>query len=862
PDARLLVEQKSTGVDLDRPEPRQGTMVTPVEQALRYANTLPASEKPAKIITCNFSHFRVYDLDADPLAKAPADEFDLADLADHLGTLGQIVSPEHRRLVVEQQLSIEAGKLVAEIHASLAAQYQDPDAPDSHHSLATLVVRIVFCLYAEDAGLFPKGAFANYLRGYSPDHARRALIDLFHALDTPESERNAYDTELTTFKYVDGGLFSGQVEIPGITAQIRNSILKAADEFDWSRISPVIFGSLMEETLSHDERRQGGMHYTSVENIHKVIDPLFLDELQAELQTILNAQDSDRVRRGKLRAFQDKLAGLQFLDPACGSGNFLTETFLSLRKLEDQVLQELAGGQGSFDLGGNMKLAKVSIDQMHGIEINDFAVSVAKTALWIAEQQAAMDAQAITQTTFETLPLHDSGHIVQANALQADWNTILPGKDCDFVMGNPPFVGRKYRTPAMVSDMKHVFGDAYDVNLDYAASWYWKAARYLSPGDGAFALVSTNSISQGQAVSTLFDPLFNDGWRVRFAHTAFVWDAQSTDVAHVHVVIIGLDRNTDTDRPPVLYVYENIKGSPERIVASHINAYLADAPNISIQKRLTPLSPDIPTAAFGAMANDGGTLIIDNPIDYERASHDPVARQCLREFIGARELVRSIKRWCLWIEGPMVDQISTSKILTQHVKACAAWRARQKTTGQAYQWREQPWRFGQLGERYTTQYVIAPRVVSENRPYFTPALAKPEVIASDSCITMADPHGIAFAILSSRAFLVWQLAIGGRLKSDIRFSRNIVWYNFPLPELTQRARDQLEEAGQTVIDARASHPTLSIAKLYDPVLMPPDLRIAHRELDAVMDGLYGLHAATDDARLAALVREYRQLRAE
>lgn len=575
PDARFLVEQKSQGIDLDRPEMRQQTPVTPVQQALRYANYLPADQKPRVICTCNFRQFRFYDLNEDPAATSPIEEFTLEQLPEHLSIFRRIYAPEHSRIVVQQQLSEQAGMLVAGLHNALAKQYADPDDEASHHSLATLTVRIVFALYAEDSGLFPADSFSRYVTSYDATHLRRAMIDLFDTLDTKEPERDAYlEEELKAFPYVNGGLFREHIEIPQFTDEIREAIIHAGETFNWKDISPVIFGSLMEETLSHDQRRAGGMHYTTVENIHRVIDPLFLDGLKSELAEIEAARIGDRAREHRLHEFQDKLAGLQFLDPACGSGNFLTETFLELRRLENQVLEHLLHSQGVIDFGADSdagSLVKVSIAQMHGIEINDFAVSVAKTALWIAQQQALDATESIAGQSLTHLPLHDSGSIIQANALRYDWNQLLPGTQCNYVMGNPPFIGHISRTADTADDMKLVWGKDYDGYLDYSTGWHRKASQYLAYNPSAsFAFVSTNSVVQGQPVASLFKPLFASGWRVSFAHQTFAWNAQSSDMAHVHVVIIGMSKPSNKTPPPdTLYIHQRFRLSRTTIGRTH-----------------------------------------------------------------------------------------------------------------------------------------------------------------------------------------------------------------------------------------------------------------------------------------------------
>jgi hypothetical protein len=670
PDARFLVEQKSAGISLDKPETRQGTLVTPVEQALRYANYLPADEKPTTICTCNFQRFRFYDLNADPAAKSPVEEFTLDQLPEHLSIFDQVFAPEHSRIIVQQKLSERAGELVAKLHNALAEEYRDPDAPGSHHALATLTVRIVFCLYAEDSGLFqPAGAFDSYVRGFEARHLRSGMLDLFKVLDTPYVERGPYpDEELKRFPYVNGGLFAEEIEIPQFTDAIRDAILYAGKSFNWKGISPVIFGSLMEETLSHDQRRAGGMHYTTVENIHRVIDPLFLDGLKAQLNGIETAPMGERARENRLREFQTMIAGLQFLDPACGSGNFLTETFLELRKLENRILEHLLHHQGVMEFGADTdagSLVKVSIGQMHGIEINDFAVSVAKTALWIAQQQALDATESIAGQALEHLPLHDSGNIIQANSLRYDWNNLLSGSRCNYVMGNPPFIGHIARktNPTLNEDMRLIWGK--DLDIDYVACWHRKAATYLHGNHGSsFAFVSTNSITQGKQPALIFKPLVKDGWRIRFAHRTFAWNAQSSDMAHVHVVVIGMDQSSDRISAPVLYTYNQISGPPTPKAVNHINAYLIDGPDLFIETRSNKkgtLSPSLTLVGSGSMPNDGrGNLILNTPQECKEALADPIAAKYVKPFLMGEEFINGQKRWCLWMQDASMSFIAFS----------------------------------------------------------------------------------------------------------------------------------------------------------------------------------------------------------
>lgn len=868
PEARFLVEQKSSDINLDKPEERQKVKVTPIQQALRYADALPFSLKPAVLCTCNFHEFRFYDLEKDPRATGnPVDRFTLDELEEHLPTLESIFSVEHSRITVQQKISETAGLLVANLHNALAKQYENPDDPTAHHSLAVLTVRIVFCLYAEDANLFPRNSFSGYVQANDTAHLRRALIDLFDTLNTPLNQRDRYlEENLKRFDYVNGGLFAEHIEIPPFTDEIREAMLHASEHFNWKDISPVIFGSLMEETLSHDQRRQGGMHYTTVKNIHRLIDPLFLDGLRDELRSIENDGTlGERARRNRLKAYQNKLASLRFLDPACGSGNFLTETFLRLRELENQTIADLLHGQGYIDFGGDESLVKVRIDQFYGIEINDFAVSVSKTALWIAEQQALDDTEAIAEQTLPHLPLHDSGNIIQANALQYDWNELLPGDQCNYAIGNPPFIGPRFMNESQAQDMRQVWNEDYDGNLDYATAWHRKASQYLTATGSAFAFVSTNSVAQGIQVPSLFKVLFRDGWRIRFAHRTFAWNAQSTDTAHVHVVIIGMDKMSDNKLAPVLYEYESLNDEPRKHTVSHINGYLIDGPDLFIEKRsqkIGPISPMLARVNFGSMPNDSGYLILNDKAEYDSAMEDPIASKYIRPFRMGRELINGIDRWCLWMVDAPISELLRSAFIRKRIEAVKKVRASSKRAS-TQKLADTPQLFGE-NHQPSVRYLAIPRVFSQRREYATCDWYPPVIIAGDKVYTCNDPDGFNFSIIESSMFMTWQKTIGGRLKSDPNFSNTVVWNNLPLPQLTDEIRRKIIEAGQAVISARANHPTECLADLYNPLMMYADLRKAHRALDRVVDVAFGAKQPCDsnEERLQVLFAAYEQLTIE
>lgn len=862
PNARFLVEQKSAGINLDKPEIRQNTPVTPIEQALRYANSLRPSQKPAIICTCNFEKFRFYDLEQDPAAKSPIDEFTLKELKTHIDTLHQIFSETNSKLVVQQKLSENAGLLVANLHKSIAKQYGDFDDKGIRRSLATLTVRLVFCMYAEDSGLFQPDSFTNYIKETPAPQLRRALIELFTILDTKPENRDRYlEPFLKIFPYVNGGLFSDSIAIPPLTEDIRNAILNASETFQWHDISPVIFGSLMEETLSHTERRRGGMHYTSIENIHRLIDPLFLDDLKQQFSNIENNNAlTARQKVNRFTEYQNMLASLKFLDPACGSGNFLTETYIQLRQLENRALQYILKDQGMFDLGGSESPIKVSIDQFHGIEINDFAVQVAKTALWIAEQQALDATEAIGGQALPHLPLHDSGNIVEANAVRYDWNDLLPAEECSYIMGNPPFIGRNKKSAKQISDMKVAWANKYDGNLDYATCWFIKASEYTCNTNTPFAFVCTNSVTQGIQVPLLFKPLAEKNKHILFAHRTFKWDAQSTDNAAVHVVIIGLSTRVKQAK---LFSYTNTSNIsiPSLSIHQSINGYLLPGNEVTISTRsqskgtLSGLS----LANFGSMPRDGGNLIINNQKELQVVTADSIAKQFVREYVGAEELINAKNRWCLWLKKSEPFELRESPQLSRRIQATKSFREKSSASS-TRKMAQTAWLFGQDGQPLEN-YICIPRVFSERREYATCAYFSPNIITSDSCFTCIDTTGLAFAVIESKMFMVWQKTIGGRLKSDCRFSNTLVWNNLPLPPLSEEMKQQLILAGKNVLEARKNHPGQSLADIYDPNFMPQDLRKAHLALDKVADVAFGAKqlCTSDDERLEILFRSYAQL---
>lgn len=608
-----------------------------------------------------------------------------------------------------------------------------------------------------------------------------------------------------------------------------------------------------------------------MENIHKVINPLFLDDLTTKLHDLENRDFHDSVGRDlqakrikAYRKYREDLGNLRFLDPACGSGNFLTETYISLRRLENEALRHEKAGQGEMSLGGGLDdPVLVSLDQFYGIEINGFACAVARTALWIAEQQSYDITESILQGRLPRLPLEDTGHVVEANALRYDWNELLPANECSYVMGNPPFIGQYTKSHDQTADMRAACGDRWNGYLDYAAGWYFKAADYLSNGeDKRFAFVSTNSLTQGQPVAALFRPLFSEGWSIEFAHQTFEWDAQSTDTAHVFVVVIGM--TNAKGHGCRLYSYETPSSEPRLSTPEYINAYLLPADDCFVSKRTSPLAVDLDSVNRGSQPTDGGNLLIETPEEHAEAMADPIAAKYVHPFRMGKELINNKERWCLWLVDAEPGEMKKSKFISDRVSACREYREKGTKTGDAYKNRLTPWLFRD-NHQPAGKFLAIPKVFSERREYATCALLPEEVIVGDDIYTCSDPNGINFSIAESSMFMTWQKAIGGRLGSSCRFSNTVVWNNLPLARLSDELRQEVIEAGRGIIDVRAKHEGQSLADLYDPDFMPTDLRKAHQRLDKVVDVAFGTPKylgdgeAADNARLDLLFGNYRRL---
>lgn len=850
PDAKTVVEQKSLNVDLDKQELRQGILVTPFEQAKRYVDSLRNSQRPDTIIVCDFDHFRIHDLDIERPAEHYI-EFRLHELPEQLHLLDFLIDPQRARQVREEQVSLDAGALIGKLYEMLRAQYVDPDTPESRHALNVLCVRLVFCLFAEDAGLFPKDAFHRYLQGVPARQVRVAVKELFAHLRAKPEDRDPYvSAELKAFPYVNGGLFEHEVEVPNFTDEIVDVLLdEVSHGTNWSEISPTVFGGVFESTLNPETRRSGGMHYTSPQNIHRLIDPLFLDDLTAELDSILTDADlGERARRNRLERYHDKLASLVFFDPACGSGNFLTETYISLRRLENKVLSELMSHQGVFAFTPEHSPLKVSLAQFHGIEINDFAVNVAATALWIAELQANAEAQTIVYQIIEDLPLKDSAHIVLGNALEVDWEQVLPAEQCDYIIGNPPFRGARYQTSEQKAELAAVFGGARNAgNVDYVSGWFMKAAHYMADHPIRAAFVSTNSIVQGEQVANVWSPIYDLGFRIDFAHDTFRWTNEAADAAAVFVVIVGFSKQGGRKR---LFHYATVDSEPVLEHPAQLNAYLKDAPDVFVWNRSSPLC-EVPRVGIGNKPIDGGNYLFTPQRKAEFLVKEPGAEQFFRRWFGAQEFIKGIERWVLWLGDATPAELAK---LPESVKLIQAVRQIRLDSDSAptRAIASTPTRF-HVENMPSGDAILIPKVSSERRRYIPLGHLANDSLASDLVFLLPEASMFHFGVLHSRAHNAWMRTVAGRLKSDYRYSGGVVYNNFVWPQASEAQQAEIAELAQAVLDARKQYPDSTIAQMYDPDLdfMFPALTAAHHALDDAVERAYGLQPGLEEKDIVA-----------
>lgn len=863
PATHVLIEQKGLGKDLNKPiKQSDGALLNPFEQAKRYILELPVSQHPRWVVTCNFSTFYVYDMER---PRGEPEIIELANLEKEYYRLQFLVDAGNEHLKREMEVSIAAGEIVGLLYDAFYKQYANPESEHSLKSLNKLCVRLVFCLYAEDAGIFGHhGMFHDYLKGFDTRGLRKGLVDLFRVLDTKLQDRDPYlkddNPELAAFPYVNGGLFSDEnIEIPPFTDEIRNLLLeKASENFNWSEISPTIFGAVFESTLNPETRRSGGMHYTSIENIHKVIDPLFLDELKAELDEIC-ANPVERTRTAKLRVFQRKLASLTFLDPACGSGNFLTETYLSLRRLENKILVKLSHGQVTMYSASESPI-QISISQFYGIEINDFAVTVAKTALWIAESQMMKETEKILLVPLEFLPLKTNAFIVEGNALRVDWESVVPKSKLNYIMGNPPFVGYSLQSKEQKSDILSIYvdekGKPYKTagKIDYVAGWYYKAAKLMQNTPIRTAFVSTNSITQGEQVAGVWKPLFEQfGIHIDFAYQTFRWDSEASAKAHVHCVIVGFSVAVNTNSKK-LFIGDKLH------LSNNINAYLMDAPNVFIESRNTPLN-GVLSMSSGGKPVEGGYYIFTDDEKNAFLKKEPSAQTYFRKFVGSDDFINGYTRWCLWLHDVSPSDIRKLPECMKRVNSVHDYRLESKKAATRAA-AATPMSFMEI-KRPVGKFLIVPEVSSQRRKYVPLGFSDKEMICSNKVRFVSNATMYHFGILTSNVHMAWMRAVCGRLKSDYSYSINVVYNNFPWPTPTEQQKAKIEQTAKAILDARALYPDSSLADLYDDLTMPPELRKAHQANDrAVMDA-YGFIKGTaartsESACVAELMKLYQQ----
>ncbi len=900
PSTRVLIEQKSLGKDLRAPiKQSDGSLLNPFQQARRYVVSLPVSEHPRWIVTCNFSEFLVYDMEQ---PNGEPERILLEDLGKEYYRLMFLVDAKNEHLSKEMQVSMQAGEIVGKIYEALLKQYDD-NSPEALRWLNILCVRIVFCLYAEDAGVFTHDQFHDFLVSYEAKDLRRALRDLFEVLNTPTDKRSKYlQEELKAFPYTNGGLFEEDIEIPQFTEELKQTLLQNASlDFDWSEISPTIFGAVFESTLNPETRRSGGMHYTSIENIHKVIDPLFLNDLRHELDEILE-EKVERQRQKKLDAYQNRLASLTFLDPACGSGNFLTETYLSLRRLENEVIRERHHGQAFIGFE-EVNPIKVSIQQFYGIEINDFAVTVATTALWISEAQMLRETEKIIRRDIDFLPLKSYINIREGNALRMDWDVMeipdnvptiyaknayvifedepmmvsehlveleevnliashrnripkLPKRyrvRYDYIIGNPPFVGQAMRTKEQTDDLKVVFAPSKDYGkLDYVAGWFKKAAELIKGTNAEAAFVSSNSICQGESVNLFWQKLLGDNLFINFAHNTFKWTSEAKTKAAVMCVIIGFSNKERKNK--LLFNGEKYE------IVEHINGYLKAAPDVFITNRSKSINEGLAKVVQGSPPADDGRLLFSKAEREELVKRYPELDEVLLPFVGSREFINDTDytRYCLWLVGKRPADYAHIPELTERFRYINEYRLKspvdriQKTA-------DKPYLFTQ-NRQPETDYLLIPRVSSSSRRYIPVGFLPPNVIASDSAVLVYNASLLDFGIICSNVHNAWMRVVAGRLKNDYRYAPS-VYYNFPMPSPTEEQKQRIEQTAQAIIDARKLYPNKSLADMYgENMYLYPELLSAHQDNDRAVMQAYGFNVKTmtESQCVAELFKLYKE----
>lgn len=833
---------------------------------MTFRVSIKQHEWPKYVIVTDFETMRVDRLGDEPWTV----HFGIDDIAEYVDQLSFLAGHETVSKKEEAAASIDAAQVMAGLYEAMTGDADDAvadeaatdpdDEDDTVEKASVFLTRVLFLLYGDDAGLWREDLFYEFVLNYTRTDGSdlgSQLHQLFDTLNTPVNKRSPrLPGMLARFPYVNGRLFEGDNPLEYFDEAMREALLDAC-RFRWTRISPAVFGSMFQLVKSKEARRAAGEHYTSETNILKTIGPLFLDDLQAEADRLCNAKSTTLKA---LRAFRDSLATHVFVDPACGCGNFLVVAYRDLRRIETQIIQAIREREGETGMALDATLeTKLTIGQFYGIEINWWPAKIAETAMFLVDHQANRELAAAVGQAPERLPITITAHIHHRNALQADWVELIPeatGKT--YVFGNPPFRGDG-REEDQLHDLQAAWGEGKQLSrMDFVTGWHAKTLRlYADQRGGEWAFVTANSISQGDQVPRLFGPIFDAGWRIKFAHRTFAWDSEAPGKAAVHCVIVGFTR--DRSVAPELWDYPDVKGAPvPRGVSSGINAYLVDGPNVLVTKAAAPISNEIGVTAYGSKPTDGGNLIVEADERGEVLA-DPVAAKYVHRFVGARELLHGVDRWCLWLAGMDPADVNRSKVLKSRIERVREFREASRAAS-TRDYAQFPHLFRQRAKQ-DLPYVCIPRHVSENRRYFPVAKFGPEVIAGDANFTLTDPDNLQFALISSSMFITWQKTIGGRIKSDLRFGSTLTWYTFPVPGLDVDTRQRIIKAGRKVLDARALHPDRSLADHYNPLAMDPALVKAHDALDREVDRAFGAprKLTSERQRLEVLFRSYRDL---
>lgn len=833
----FLVEHKSAGKDLDDAE----------VQARDYVASLPPALRPPVVIVSDFARFRIVDI-----ILNKTHEFMLTQLPDNLHRIEAVISHKAEKAT---QVQVEADQKAAQLMADLYIQLEKYGYEG--HEASVFMVRILFCLFADDTRMWKSDLFHNLVRDSNPlgtDLGPR-ISNLFAILDTPKDQRRGpQDPLLVDFPYVNGGIFSERLDTINFNGPMRNAMLNAC-MYDWSGINPTIFGALFQDIKSKDERHANGEHYTTEKNIEKTIKPLFLDEFDSLLEA---AWDSE----SKLKALQRELGTYQILDPACGCGNFLITTYKRLRQLELDIItrrKQLDGSLGQTSLIDVSDELFVKLEQLHGIEYVEWSSQIAKVAIYLTDHQENLKLESVLGVAANRFPLSHSATIVQGNALQIDWAEVCPMGDKTIIVGNPPFLGSLMLDDQQKSDQKEIWANHKKSGLmDYVTNWYLLAAKHIQGTKARAAFVSTNSITQGEQPSILWGQLEKTPVRIDFAHTTFAWQSDASGRAAVHCVIIGFSANGGATKKK-LFVYDDYKAEPRLTLAKNINGYLADGPNVLIGTRHTPINTEMPLMYFGSMPRDNGHLSKISLAEAEEIrSTDPIAAKFLRKLIGSDELINNLDRFCLWLEDASPDELSRSKVLQARVSAVREMRLASKAAST-----RQAARFSHLfvqRAQPNTNYIAVPSVSSENRPYVPMGFFGPEVVASNLLLTIPDASPFVFGLLMSSVFNVWNKAVSGRLESRYRISQEITYNNFPVPTWTESQLSAIRETANKILETRARHSSSSLASMYSPTSMPLDLLKSHEANDKAVLSLFGISKTANETEiLEGLFVNYQKL---